>query len=192
MGQKRASAWYDAAMTAAGVSPYCQGLYLKRNQIIAGMVIARKPKRILEFAAGCYQLAEMVLTKCASVELYDWSDFSEAYLRLCRPRLKLYPACTAHTLDIVADADKVDWPDYDAVVCVSTEHLEGDLEILGRLTRGCDAYLSAASIDDPGHVRYFTTAREACKHFRQAIDVKCCITIGDGTHKKYILHGVGR
>lgn len=153
--------WTNSPSPEDKLQQYTTGVYARRNAILAGWVAESGPRNIVEVAAGCYDLAQRII-EAARPRAYVWSDGDAECVRLCRLHLK-GQAMVRCWKDADLTADKLRF--YDTFVCVSTEHLPGDVELVSRLRPGTRAFLCGASFPSRYHVRHWRSAGEMAKRY---------------------------
>lgn len=169
MGEKRSKTWYEFEHQKTGIDKFNKGIHLDRAVALAKLIAADKPKNIFEFAAGGSVLAREVL-KLLPGSFYYWSDFSVPAVMDARLKLKDLPVII-NNYDIEEDYKKVNWPSFNAIVCVSMEHLEKDKEILKSIPPGIKVYLSIPNIDAPDHIRILLTNEQIKERYGDIITI---------------------
>lgn len=170
MGEKKSKIWYEFEHGKTGIDKFNKGIHVIRARALAKLIAADKPKKIFEFAAGGSVLAQEVLKLLPDSEYY-WSDFSQPAIDDAQIKLKGLPAII-HFKDIDEDYENTIWHSFDAVVCVSMEHLEHDKEILKSIPPGTKVYLSIPNIDAPDHIRILSTDKEIKERYGNIIKIE--------------------
>ncbi|GAI19368.1 unnamed protein product [marine sediment metagenome] len=93
-------------------------------------------------------------------------------LKFDSPKPLKFDNLSFSSLDIDADYKKVDWSDYDLIICVSLEHLENDREILSAIPSGRKVLLSIPNIDSPDHVRVLKTNKEIEERYGSILNIQ--------------------
>jgi SAM-dependent methyltransferase len=129
--------------------------------VIADRVLGVAAPSVLDMGCGAGHLARLLADR--GLEQYTGFDFSRKRLEHARalvPEFR-FEVADAYTTDLLETVD------YNIVVCTEfLEHLDGDLEILGRLRRGARLLGTVPNYDAHGHVRYFGSAGEVEDRYR--------------------------
>lgn len=152
------SSWYQAVMT--DMARYGRSPYKERNQRLAIMVKQADPKKVFEFAGSGGHLAKEILDTVQGITLYHHSDFADVAVTYARNLLKQYLNCEISKIDIDASYKNVNWSFYDCFVTTSLEHLEHDLEIIGKMPSNSKFLFSVPDFPSADHIRVFKN-REA-------------------------------
>ena len=145
--------WADNSTTDDLLQRYRTGTYARRNAVLAAWVAESGPRNIIEVAAGCYDLASQIVYK-ATPRAYTWTDGDATCVEACRPYLK--GAAMVRQMDassITAETLRI----YDTVICVSTEHLPGDVEMVSSARPGAQVFLCGATFPSRWHLRHWDT-----------------------------------
>jgi len=162
MGEKKSREWYDKFLTPQRLAMFNSGVHVERAKALASLVAAAKPSVIFEFAAGGSVLCSEILSLLPNAR-YLWSDFSISAIQHARAQLQAFSGMRRlffENIDIDAAYQIVNWDRFDAIVCVSMEHLEHDKEILQSLPKGKKVFLSIPNIDAEDHIRVLKTPEE--------------------------------
>jgi SAM-dependent methyltransferase len=109
---------------------------------------------VLDIGCGPGQFAEFILGAVPGVS-YVGVDFSAVAVDLARARVQ---AATFIQADLMNDKGIIEL-EYDIVVALEVlEHIDTDLEVLGRLRPGARFVGSVPNFDSFGHVRFFRDA----------------------------------
>lgn len=124
--------------------------------MIVDRLRASSSSAILEIGCGTGQLAALIARNSEGVS-YVGFDFSPERIEVARSRhigdVARFEVADAYTTSLVENRE------WDAVVCTEVlEHLEGDLEILGRIPPGTRVLATVPDFPADGHVRFFRTA----------------------------------
>ena len=174
MGQKRNKKWYDEEQGKRDMNIFNGGVHLDRAIALANLISANEPKRILELAGGGSILAEKVLESLPA-STYYWTDFSDPALENARVRLKTSlnkKQAYVYAIDIDETYNQMTFSSYDAVVCVSLEHLEHDKEILKSIPPGMKVYFSIPNIDATDHIRVLSTDEQIKERYGEIIKIE--------------------
>ena len=146
------------------------GIYLERNRVIVDHIAACGPRRVLELAAAHPQRAMMLLKRCAGIELYEWSDWSEVAVEFARPLLAGDPRARVSRLDATLPET---WSgDWDVILCDSIEHLPNDIEILSAVRRGVRVFLSMPNWRGKTHCRSYGSEKWIRDRYTGLLDFK--------------------
>jgi SAM-dependent methyltransferase len=141
--------------------PYWQLGWYGSWAVIADRVVQSESPRVLDMGCGAGHLAHLLADR--GLEHYTGFDFSALRLEQARrvvPQFR-FEVADAYTTDLFETVD------YNTVVCTEfLEHLDGDLEILGRLRRGTRVLGTVPNYDAYGHVRFFDTKDEVEARYR--------------------------
>ena len=185
--------WYDDAYCKAEdrySKHYTSSIYWGSWNVIMDRIRRAGRTRVLEVGCGPAQLAA-AMHDAALLEDYRGLDFSSKAIELAQAN------CPA--LDFVlGDARKSDifeTFDYDCVITTEfLEHVEQDLEVLGRIRPGVQVLATVPNFDSESHLRFFDDAGEVRTRYRAAfvdLDVTECL-LNDRGLKLYLLDGVTR
>jgi SAM-dependent methyltransferase len=151
------AAWYDAAFEGGDHwrkhytdSPYC---FLWT--VIADRIVQSGSLSVLDVGCGPGQLASVLRDK--GIRSYCGLDFSPKRIEQARQ------VCPEFEF-VVADAfatDLFERRDYDLVVTTEfLEHVEGDLELIGRIRSGTRVLGTVPNFPYVAHLRHFRAAEE--------------------------------
>ena len=147
-----ADAFYRNSIAQA--APADQSLYFGIWQAVAARIAAGSARRLLDVGCGPGQFAEFILGAVPDVD-YTGVDFSAVAIGLGKTRV---PAASFLQANLI-DSNKLNALNYDIVVALEVlEHIDSDLELLGRLRSGARFVGSVPNFDSFGHVRFFRDA----------------------------------
>jgi len=162
---------YDKMFEIRPATHYANKHYHFRNVILAEMISNYEPKKIFEFAAGSYDLAQLIITTNPQLKYYRWSDWSQECLNQCKEVLEQYDVCKLMRIDICKKYWKVKWSAFDCIVSVSVEHLENDLDIIRSMPSGTRFFFGVPNFDDPQHFRFFESESDIELRFSGLLDI---------------------
>lgn len=168
MGEVRNAAWYDARFNDPKSRYRLEPEALQYHglwQLVVDRI--RDGDVVVDLGCGAGHLAQMT-TRAKDVR-YRGYDFSEAALALARKR-----APTAAFFRWDASREPVPHPTRLPTTYVSTEfmeHVADDLGVLRQIPAGASVIITVPSRDDPGHVRFFATLKEAKARYAQVLDL---------------------
>ncbi len=146
------AAWYDAAFERQVLSRrhYTESPYYFLWTVVADRLVGGGHRAVLEIGCGAGQLAGLLHDKgIAGYCGLDWSPKRIAQARRVCPEFEFVVADAEHT-------DLFQSRDYDAVVTTEfLEHVEADLEILGRIRSGVRVLGTVPNFPFVSHVRHF-------------------------------------
>lgn len=122
--------------------------------------------RVLDVGCGPGQFAELLWDM--GVRSYVGLDFSAEAIRQAEERVPGFRFLVGDALrdDVVASAD------HDVIVCMEVlEHIDSDLELLGRLAGGRRVLMTVPDFASPGHVRWFSSAQAVLERYGEHVDV---------------------
>jgi len=170
MGSKKSKEWYDKELKGIGMAVFNTGVHEKRGSALAELIAKDSPKKIFEFAAGGSILAQKVISLLPQAA-YFWSDFSDTAIEDARKNLVL-PNFSIWSIDIDSFYPKIEWANFDAIVCVSMEHLAHDREILEAVPLGKKVFLSIPNIDAPDHIRVLNKTDDIYARYGDIIKIE--------------------
>jgi SAM-dependent methyltransferase len=140
--------------------PYWKMQWYASWAVLADRVIRSEDPRVLDMGCGPGHLGRLLVDR--GVTTFVGFDFSPKRLEAAR---SLVPECRFE----LADAYKTDLfetVDYNIVTCCEfLEHLEGDLEVLGRIRSGTRVLGTVPSYDAKAHLRYFADEAEVMARY---------------------------
>ena len=135
--------------------------------------------RIVELGCGTGQLAEMIIDK--GYRYLQGVDFSSEAVRVAQERC---PTAKFSESDLNDYAFRLN---YNTVVATEVfEHIENDLEILGKIKKYAKVILSVPEYDSAGHVRFFPTKADVEARYGHLFSEYTINKIG----RIYILNGI--
>ncbi len=150
-GAEWTAAQYDRLYSQPGTSytrHYTESIDYFLWTVIADRIPA--DSSILEIGCGSGQFAHLLAEH--GVTRYTGFDMSSQAVSLARQRL---PHFAFHVADALTTALLSD-ADYDTVVSTEVlEHIDHDLEVVGRVRPGVRCLMSVPNFPYPSHVRYF-------------------------------------
>jgi trans-aconitate methyltransferase len=186
MGQQQPKEYYDNLWS---------GEYYKRAaselthwfpvwEAVAKLAV-RGPEMVVDLGCGPGHLAERLIEHGLSGRYvgYDFSSVAieEAKKRIVNDRFTF--ACV--------DLCSFDFVPQERACYVATEffeHVEFDLEILGRIPEHSRVIFSVPSFDDPGHVRHHPTVESIWDRYSDAVSIYGVRTMLGG--HRYVVDGV--
>jgi len=145
--------WYDNAFDDSG--DHIRGPYWKYNfygalTLVTERISRMDDPRVLDVGCGAGGLAEMLYDR--GIKDYTGFDFSASRLGFARSRVPAY----RFEVDDAYTTDLFDTVDYTVVVSTEfMEHVEGDLEVLGRIRPGTRVICTVPDHGHTSHVRFF-------------------------------------
>ena len=169
--------WTDTTDRAALLHKYASGTYAARNKLLAAWVAESKVQGIIEVAAGCYDLSRRILA-VHTPERYLWTDGDTGCVAACRHYLQ-EPVQADNRVagDFAPEMLRV----FDALICVSMEHLPDDVGLVENTAPGTQVFLGGASFPSEWHVRYWRSVQEMAARYPM-LDVRRTLTIPQPTH----------
>ena len=140
---------------------YTGGSYAKRSEQLARWVAESGCRRVFEVAAGCYDLARRIIRE-ATQDYYVWTDADVDCVTTCLPYLR--GIAWAGCLDACRVAGGM-LAAFDALVCVSMEHLPCDVELVERAHRGMQVFLCGANFPSQWHVRHWESVDDMAARY---------------------------
>lgn len=172
------SSIYDRSYQSGGIgnnyhNHYTQSFYYPSWQL--AMTYLRKfdcSTSILEIACGAGQFANMLFDNGYSN--YIGFDFSAEAIILAKKNNPQY--ADRFFVDDAFETELLKKP-YDLVLCFEAlEHIQNDLELLGRIHSGTKVILSVPNFSDPYHVCYFRTIEEVRNRYQNVINISEIVT----------------
>jgi SAM-dependent methyltransferase len=165
-GEKSAD-WYDQSFenNEHWKCHYTKSRYHFLWAVIADRLAPVKERNVLEVGSGSGQLAALLKDK--GLSKYCGLDFSPKRVAQAR---KILPEFEFVEADAFETTLFDDYP-YDAVISTEfLEHVEGDLEVLGRIRKG--TYFIGTVPDFPytSHVRHFRNTTEVAERYASLFD----------------------
>ena len=147
--------------------PYRTSAYYPMFNAAAKMLLAARPKSVLEVGCGTGQMAQLLMDR-SEID-YQGFDFSplaveKAQRRTGAPqRFSVADATVAQTYE---------GRRYDAIVCTEVlEHIEQDLETISHWKSGAFCVCSVPNYDSDTHVRYFRSEEEVRARYGERIAI---------------------
>lgn len=173
MSKEYISQQYDDIYSAGGYEgvydlPYWHSGYLPLFAEVHRLLVARGIGSVLEVGCGTGAFAHLLRDKSPSVR-YRGFDFSRVAVERTAKRLG-----TSESL-FVGDArlDTSYEGEWDAIVCTEVlEHIDADLEVVGRWRPGTYCVCSVPNFDADNHVRVFHHEREIIERYGGLIDIE--------------------
>ena len=160
--------WCVNNWTPETLMMFWNGTYKKRNDALFKHMQPYLPDHayVLDLAAGSSYLAEKFLT-LENVKSYTWNDINPVLINMVDNRV----ADERFKIDNFDAEDMlVDFSNFNVFICVSLEHLENDISIMDRLSKGCIVGLCSPNFGGKEHVRSFKTACEFQERYKDYID----------------------
>jgi len=186
-GRERSAAFYDGRVPSSAVGPYWRSPYYYLWCVIADRLTPLDGRGVLDIGCGTAQLGELLTAR--GLRRYVGFDFSGARVMAARERTELdVRVADAYTTELLTDAE------YDTVVCTEfLEHIDGDLEVLGRLRDGVRVIATVPSFPSDGHVRHFRDENEVIARYGGLIrDLSVSRWVHAGDQTLFLLDGVVR
>jgi SAM-dependent methyltransferase len=153
-GEKGAE-WYDQAFESTELwrLHYSESPYYFLWTVIAERILRARCNAIFDIGCGSGQLACLLRDK--GVNQYHGLDFSPKRIERAREVCPQF----AFTVGDAYRSDLFATYDYDAVICTEfLEHVEGDLEIIGRIKPSARFHGTVPNFPYVSHVRHFLDA----------------------------------
>lgn len=122
-----------------------------------------KAEAVLEVGCGTGQFAEKLINN--GYNYIIGFDFSSEAIKMCNDR------CPSGTF-LCEDVNIFDFHSisYHTIISLETlEHINNDINVLSKIRKGKRVILSLPSFDDPSHVRFFTTANDIEKYYKDVL-----------------------
>lgn len=163
-------AWYDASFEAEAGQHFRKHYSTSRWYYIWAVIVDRlqatESPSVLDIGCGTGQVAAFI--KDRGITAYVGFDFSLARLSWARSHVTgmRFEVANAYETDLVESVP------YNVVVCLEfLEHVDRDLEVLGRLRPGVRFLGTVPNYGGGSHVRYFRNADEVkarySSHFKR-------------------------
>ncbi|MBW2260850.1 MAG: tetratricopeptide repeat protein [Deltaproteobacteria bacterium] len=187
MGEERAAAYYDEVHGRLIGVPAPDKPWFPIWKAVAEQVLRLEADLVIDLGCGTGELAS-VLSTCVPDVTYWGCDFSAVAIEQARS-LELGERYGFEERDLRAgfpiqnrDGGRVVY-----VCCEILEHIQWDLTLLARVPDGAHVIATVPDFDDPGHVRHFSSAREASERYMQIVDVVHTEDLATGHH--FMLEG---
>lgn len=164
----QAAAFYDRAFlqNAEARGHYTRSSYYMIWTVIIDRLLRNGPHAILEIGCGAGQLTH-ALHDAGILKDYCGFDFSPARIAQAKfnnPMLR-FEIADAFTTGLYTQTR------YDTVVCTEfLEHVEGDLEVLGRLPEGVRVIATVPNFPYVSHVRHFADKAAVSERYADLFD----------------------
>lgn len=188
-GQEQTSEYYDEVfLSASWHEHYTESRYYPIWSVLVDRIVHAKVKSLLEIACGPGQLSLFLHDQ--GLQRYMGFDFSAKAVELAKI------GCPEFNY-VQADAFKTDLfhsHDYDAVLCTEfLEHVEHDLEVIGKIRSGTRFYGTVPNFPWRSHVRHFISTQEVsdryAKYF-QSFSVSAFLGSRNRNETYYLMEGV--
>lgn len=166
-GRERPSGYYDEIYRRSTEyrKPYSESMYYYLWCVLVDRMRPGEMKCVLDIGCGPGQLAAFMHDR--GLPAYVGLDFSEATIEMARRACPQYQFVCE---DVFTSKVFNDVP-YDAVVLTEfLEHIEKDVEILGRIRPGARVYGTVPNFPDPGHVRCFESCQAVAARYASLLD----------------------
>jgi SAM-dependent methyltransferase len=182
---ERSPAWYDRSFSRT-IEPhrhYTESEHYFLWSVIAQLMIRDGVRSILDLGCGSGQLA--LLLRDRGFPSYCGIDFSQKRIEWARKNCPGF----AFVLGDIFQSDLLATFPYDAVVCAEfLDHVQSDLEVIGRIRTGARLYAIIPSFSYASHVRYFKDSGEVTERYASHFkDFRVSPLIADRKGKTYFL-----
>ena len=188
-GAEQPAEFYDAMYesNAHWNDHYTQSRYYPLWTVILDRIGALSCVRILDIGCGPGQVA--CLLRDAGIPVYTGIDFSPARVRRARSICPEYDFQVADVFETtVFQTDQ-----YDCVLMMEfLEHVERDLDAIGRIRSGAAVIATVPNFPSAGHVRHFADVDEVSMRYSTSLSNLQVTPVAADPHGKmyFILQGV--
>jgi SAM-dependent methyltransferase len=188
-GGEREKEWYEQlyASKADYSAHYTHSQYYFLWCVLADRITRRGVRSILDIGCGPGQFAACLRDR--GIGRYCGIDLSETAVAMAR---KVCPEFQFVAADIF-ECDLIEAAQYDAAVSLEfLEHVERDLDVLGRIPQGKPVFATVPNFPYVSHVRHFKSTGEVYERYRPLIsDLRVDAFRADDRGKTfYMLEGI--
>jgi SAM-dependent methyltransferase len=172
MNKAKHVAYYDMMFEAGGHGgvydlPYRQSCYWPLHCAVLKEIRRLNSKAVLEVGCGTGAFAHLLMDNLSLS--YVGFDFSAIAVKKARLR--------THREHGFFVGDALNAASYnhafDSIVCTEVlEHIDKDLEAIGKWPAGCQCICSVPNFDADSHVRFFTSTESVLERYGQAIAIE--------------------
>lgn len=166
-GTEAGAAWYDERFAADPTwrEHYTKSPYYHFWTVVADRLSCTPPPAVLEIGCGSRQLASLLRDR--GITRHVGFDFAPKRVEWARHTVPEYRFDVA---DAFATPLFDDVP-YDVAVCTELlEHVERDLDVLGRLRRGTRVIATVPKFGGGSHVRHFDNERAVVARYGTVLE----------------------
>lgn len=146
---------------------YATGHYLERNTRQAEMISKHHFSSVIELGGSEGGLCGIVASQNPGIR-YHITDLTDAAVSYYKTKFGNSENVTYSKLD--ADADHIDWSNYDAFFCNSLEHFKHDLRVIKQIPKGTLVSICLPNFQCVGHYRTFSCTDDIIDRYGDHID----------------------